>query len=327
MGRSTSAFTLVLAGGGARGYAHVGVLRALERRGLAPSGIVGVSMGAIVAATYALRDDWYEVLLEVDLATLPQPGAFRGAEGARPPMLRRALDYAQAAWSMVSGWGAPDEVAATGREAIAMLVGSSNLDDGRIPVVVCATDLRSGARVAFRDGPAADAVYASSALAGVLPPFNEGDRVLADGAYADIAPVDLARELGPEVVIAVNPGQVTGAGAITNGLQAVMRAFEICHHTHAHLRLEQADLILQPGFRRFIDVLDFASGRECVAAGMRAVRAQEPAIRALLRPAGEPDSRRLAQHEEAVPHRAHVVGEQAPEDGLEEDGVPMAGAQ
>ena len=275
-------FTLVLAGGGARGYAHVGVLRALEHRGLAPSAIVGVSMGAIVAATYALRADWYEALLEVDLATLPQPSALRGAEGAQPPMLRRALDYAQAAWSMVSGWGAPDEVAAAGREAIAALVGSRNLEEGRIPVVVCATDLRSGARVALRDGPAAAAVYASSALAGVLQPSTDGARVLADGAYVDIAPVDLARPLGPEVVIAVDPGQVSGAGAITNGLQAVMRAMEICHYTHAHLRLQEADLVLRPRFRRFIDVLDFTSGRECVAAGMRAVRAQEPAIEALL---------------------------------------------
>lgn len=152
-------------------------------------------------------------------------------------------------------------------------------EDGRIPVVVCATDLRSGARVAFRDGPAAAAVYASSALADVLPPSTQGDRVLADGAYVDIAPVDLARSLGPEVVIAVDPGQVSGAGAITNGLQAVMRAVEICHHTHAHLRLEEADLVLRQPFRRFIDVLDFTSERECVAAGGRA---QKRAIKALL---------------------------------------------
>ena len=150
-------------------------------------------------------------------------------------------------------------------------------------MVVCATDLRSGARIPFRDGPAAAAVYASSALAGVLPPATEGDHVLADGAYADIAPVDLARPLGPEVVIAVDPGQVSGAGAITNGLQAVMRAMEICHYTHARLRLREADLVLRPRFRRFIDVLDFTSGRECVAAGVRAVRGQEHEIEALLR--------------------------------------------
>jgi NTE family protein len=205
--RHSAPFTLVLAGGGARGYAHVGVVRALERRGLTPSGIVGVSMGAVVAATYALSDDWYDALLTVDLATLPQPSAFREAEGAHPPLIRRALDYAQAAWSMVSGWGAPENVAAAGRATIAALVGSSNLEEGKIPVVVCATDLRSGTRVAFRDGPAAAAVYASSALAGVLPPLTEGDRVLADGAYVDIAPVDLARSLGPEVVIAVDPGR------------------------------------------------------------------------------------------------------------------------
>lgn len=136
------------------------------------TGIVGVSMGAIVAATYALRDDWYEALVAVDVAPVPP-----------------------AAWSMVSGWGAPDDVAAVGRAAIATLVGSRNLEDGRTPVVVCATDLRSGARVGLRDGPAGAADYASSALAGVLPPATDGDRMLADGAYAAIAHVDLARPL------------------------------------------------------------------------------------------------------------------------------------
>jgi len=277
-------FALVLAGGGARGYAHLGVLRALERRGLSPAALVGVSMGAVVAATFALRNDWYEALLDVEIGALPYGSKLHAPDRARPAGVRRALDYAQTAWSMVSGWGAPDDVAAASRTALEELLDRRSLDEGRVPVVVCATDLRSGARVVLREGPAVAAVYASSALAGVLPPAHEGDRVLADGAYADVAPVDVARSLGPEVVIAVDPGQVSGAGPITNGLQAVMRAVEICHHTHAHLRLQEADLVLRPSFRRFVDVLDFNSGRECVAAGVRAVRAQAEAIGALLLP-------------------------------------------
>jgi len=275
-------FTLVLAGGGARGYGHVGVLRALERRGLAPAGIVGVSMGAVVAATYALREDWYEALMAADLGSVPYAVAPNAPGEARKPRLSRALDYAHLAWNMVSGWGAPQEVARAGRTAIDDLVGARNLEDGRVPVVVCATDLRSGERVAFRSGPAASAVYASSALAGVLPPAREGDRILADGAYADVAPVDLARSLVAGVVIAIDPGQVAGAEKITNGLQAVLRAVEICHHTHAHLRLLEADLVIRPRFRRFIDVLDFSSARECVAAGIWAVLSTAAAIDAVV---------------------------------------------
>jgi NTE family protein len=84
-------------------------------------------------------------------------------------------------------------------------------------------------------------------------------------------------------VIAVDPSQPAGTGSIGNGLQAVMRAMEICHLTHAHLRIETADVVLRPVFDRFVDVLDFGARRHCVAAGWAAARAQRPQLkRALL---------------------------------------------
>jgi NTE family protein len=277
-------FTLVLAGGGARGYAHVGVLRALQVMGLEPAGVVGVSMGAVVAATYALREDWYEALLSVDLSGAPSLGAGHGLRGAavHDGGIRRAWSYAHTAWNMVNGWGSPDDAAAAGRAALDTLVGSGRLEDGRIPVIVCATDLRSGSRVEFSSGPAASAVYASSALAGVVRPMERGNQLLVDGVYADDAPVDLARKMGAPVVIAVDPSQGAGAVSITNGLQAVMRAMEICHLVHAHLRTESADLVLRPEFREFIDVLDFDARRDCVAAGIRAVRAHRNELARIL---------------------------------------------
>jgi len=257
------------------------VLRALQHLGFAPAGLVGVSMGAVVAATYALREDWYEALLSADLSGFPQPNR-QPSFGERPPAIRRALDYAHTAWNMVTGWGAPAQVEEAGRAFLTGLLGSKELGEGRIPVVVCATDLHSGARIPFSSGSAADAVYASSALAGILPPAVEGDRVLVDGTYADIAPVDLARSMGWPVVIAVDPGQVPGAGPITNGMQAMLRAAEICHYGHAHLRLLEADIVLHPRFARFIDVLEFEARRECVAAGIESVRAGRNDIERML---------------------------------------------
>lgn len=268
----TRPFTLVLAGGGARGYAHVGVLRALERMGLAPAGLVGVSMGAIVAATYSLRDDWYPALLSVDLSGSPQADSGWQSTGVRRAGLRRAWGYAQATWNLVNGWGATDEEIEASRHALEVLLGRHRLEDGRVPVTVCATDLRSGSRVEFSSGPAVPAVYASSALAGVLKPTEQGDLLLVDGVYADDAPVDIARRMGSSVVIAVDPSQGAGEVSITNGLQAVMRAMEVCHLGHAHLRLATADVVLRPRFARCIDVLDFGARRECVVAGIRAVR-------------------------------------------------------
>jgi len=275
-------FTLVLAGGGARGFAHAGVLRALDREGLSPSALVGVSMGAVVAATYAFRTDWYDALLAIDTARFPRPVQGDGTD-EDSHSIRRALEYVHTAWNMVTGWGAPSSALDAGRDVLGRLLGDEPLENGRVPIAVCATDLRTGRRVTLRAGPASEAVYASAALAGVLPPVWRDDQVLADGAYADVAPVDVARDFGHPVVIVVDPGQSHGTPHVHNGLQAVMRAMEICHHRHAELRIREADFVIRPRFGRLIDTLEFDALRECVAAGARAARKDAGRIRALIR--------------------------------------------
>ena len=97
-----------------------------------------------------------------------------------------------------------------------------------------------------------------------------------------MAPVDVARAMEPPVVIAVDPGQPSGASEINNGVQAVMRAMEICHQKHAELRVGAADVVIRPEFRRYIDTLDFGGRRECVAAGLRAARGSLVGVRELL---------------------------------------------
>jgi NTE family protein len=264
-------FALVLAGGGARGYSHVGVLRALEHYGVRPSLIVGVSMGAVVGATYAAREDWYDVLMAVSPSDGIGPG--RGHGSHAPGRGGQHLwTQARTAWNLLTGWGGPDGAREVALDILRSLLGDSQLGQGRVPVVACATDLISGARVELSSGAAVPAVYASSALAGILPPAEFDGRLLVDGAYADIAPVDIARRKVPSMVVAVDPSQPVGAGSITNGLQAVMRAMEICHLSHARVRLETADVLLRPTFDRFVDVLDFRARRHCTAAGWSAVR-------------------------------------------------------
>jgi NTE family protein len=274
-------FTLVLAGGGARGFAHAGVLRVLDRKGMSPSALVGVSMGAVVAATYASRTDWYDALLDIDAIGFPHPVHGDAANPERPGLLR-AFEYVHTAWNMVTGWGAPGAALDAGRHVLSQLLGRSCLENGRVPVAVCATDLRTGHRTTLRSGLATEAVYASAALAGLLPPLWRNDQILADGAYADIAPIDVARGFGHPIVIVVDPGQSSGAPHIDNGLQAVMRAMEICHRRHAELRMREADLVIRPHFGRIINVLEFDALRECVAAGARAVRRNLGDISALL---------------------------------------------
>jgi len=132
------------------------------------------------------------------------------------------------------------------------------------------------------EGPAVDAVYASSALAGVLPPRRIGRHLLADGAYTDICPIDVAHGFGCERVVAVHPGRSDVVADVRNGLQSLMRATEICYLHHSALRFEQADLVLHPPFRRPIETLEFGAHRECVAAGVRAVRENTDEIERVL---------------------------------------------
>lgn len=270
-------FTLVLAGGGARGFAHVGVLKAMEVQGLRPSALVGVSMGAIVSATYAAREDWYEALMEMDTSAFPQP--LHGEHHAEARLaLKRAVEYVHTAWNMITGWGAPPSAIDAGHAVLRTLLADAKLEEGRIPVAVCATDLTTGRRVTLKEGAAADAVYASAALAGVIPPLARDGHLLADGAYADIAPIDVARAFGHPAVMVVDPGQASEHAEVGNGLQSLMRAMEICHLRHGELRMREADLVIRPGFSRSIDVLDFNARAECAAAGVEAVERQHSDI-------------------------------------------------
>ena len=270
---SYSPFTLVLGGGGARGFAHVGVLRGLEAYGLRPHAIVGVSMGAVVGVTYALRSDWYCALLEMDTSAFPGPLHTHGATRRRlPDKVRASLTYLRAVKDLFSGWGVGERALDAGQSLLQTLTAGRNLEDARIPLAVSTTDLRSGHRYVFRTGKAAEAIYASSALAGIIPPLMHQERILADGAYADIAPIDVARAFASPIVIAVDPGQELEATEIRNGYQALMRAIEICHLRHADVRFAEADLVLRPAFQRTIDTLDFNARHVCIAAGLRAVR-------------------------------------------------------
>lgn len=276
-------FTLVLGGGGARGFAHAGVLRALEHEGLRPQAVVGVSMGAVVGVAYAMREDWYDAVLRMRLRSFPGRGG-PSPEGDAGVMrrLRKALATVRTLADMVLDWGPGTRARRDGLAEVERLVGSESLEGSRVPVAVTATDLRSGARVVLRTAPAVDTVYASGALAGVLPPLESEGRLLADGAYTDLAPIDVARELGPSCVIAVDPGQPTEGSEIRNGFQAIVRAMEICHRQHAELRFAEADLVLRPRFTRPIDTLDFGARRECVVAGIRVVRRQRATVRSVL---------------------------------------------
>jgi len=271
---------VVLSGGGARGFAHVGALRALNHLGIYPDVIVGVSMGAVVGATYALNDGWYDALIDMDISGFPPLPDF-----SVPGMVNyvKNLRVAQKAITgMYFGWGVGQPTADWGRAVLASLTLSQSLDAGRIPVFATATDIVTGERVVFGTGPATDALYASAALAGILPPAEIDGRILVDGGYCDLAPVDVARDAGADVVIVVDAATNLVQQKPANGMQAMIRALEICQNEHTQLRYKSADLIIRPVIDPPVGVLEFRHKRRCTASGARATLRARADIRKLV---------------------------------------------
>jgi len=266
--------------------AHVGVLRGLNAIGLYPEAIVGVSMGGIIAATYALNPDWYRALRRMDTRTFPESP--KSANGELRKIVRSLLASERLVREMLLGWGAGEESLEAGKTLLRELTLGRRLEQGRVPVATVAMDLISGQRVVFDSGDAVPATYASAAVPGLLPPLKLHDQLLADGTFVDDVPVDVARGLrreggvAAERVMAIDVGQMEPATNIHNGFHAIMRAVEICHNAHAHSRFRHADAVLKVTFPMQINMLDFDCKRICIAAGIRAVRQQQQTLMRLL---------------------------------------------
>ncbi|KNG94589.1 hypothetical protein ATO11_04070 [Pseudaestuariivita atlantica] len=270
----------MLSGGGARGFAHVGALLALEHMGLRPAAIVGVSMGAVVGATYALNPDWYAALVDMDISGFPAVPDFSVTGVTRRlQSLYQAEKFVSSSWY---GWGIGEATYDWGIGVLKRLTLEKALEDGRIPVCITATDLADGKRVAFCEGLAWERVYASSALAGILPPAKIDRHLLVDGGYSDIAPIGLARRLVNGPVIAIDASRNLHGALPTNGMQAMLRGLEICQNEHATLRFSQADLVLQPRLDPPLGTLEFAAKRRAVAAGARMVHREKDVLRRLI---------------------------------------------
>lgn len=256
---------LVLGGGGVRGLAHAGVLGAFEQAGLRPDVIVGVSMGAVVGAAYAARADWQDALQAVDRSHLPafaDPRENVGFDLVRAT-LRSARRLAPSFWA----WGRQG-YEEYGRATLGDVLGSvKTFADTRIPLAVVATDLYAAERRVLHDGDLIGATLASAAIPGIARPVLHDGHTLIDGGFADPAPVDVARELGADVVVAIYTGQRLDATEPDNWLLALMRGLEIGQRKFAEERLAHADLVLRPNFEERVNALNFSAIDDVIGYG------------------------------------------------------------
>jgi NTE family protein len=248
---------LVLGAGAARGFAHVGVLRALEQEKIPIDLVVGSSVGSLIGAIYAADGDSFE--LEWTAFSLEREHLF---------------DYG--ILTAVRGMGAAkgDKL----EEFVRSKVKPQRIEDLRIPFAAVATDLNWGGRVVLDRGSVARAVRASCAIPGVFQPVLLEGKLLVDGAVVDPIPIDVAREKGADLVIAVDIGESVGNTDIHNLLDVTFQALNILSAAVAAQARRGADVLVAPEVGD-VGMLDFGQKKRCVEAGMAAGRAAVPAIR------------------------------------------------
>ncbi len=175
---------LALGGGGARGLAHIGVLKALEQAGIRVDYLAGTSMGGLLAALYAAG--WSPTDLERE--------ALRVSRGSQ---IIRLVDPAPPRRGLLEG----NRV----RAYLERLCGPAcRFEDLRIPLALAAVDLNRGEEVVLRQGPLVEAVLATTAVPGLFPPVEWQGCRLADGGLLDNIPTGAARELGADFILAVD---------------------------------------------------------------------------------------------------------------------------
>lgn len=287
---------LVLSGGGARGYAHLGVLKVLEENRIPIDCIAGTSMGAVVGGLYASGMSASEMqrrLSGVNLADI----AFDVRERAELPQTQRE-DEQNYVNSLTVGVGSDglrlprglvqgNRLQALLSDWTGSVPGNVSFDKLPIPYRAVATDLRTGQMVVLDHGSLPQAIRASMALPGLFAPTDVDGRTLVDGGLVSNLPVDTARAMGADVVIAVDIGSpLRSLDALASPADVMQQMIGILVRQNVaqqRARLAAGDLLIQPELGS-LTFTDFANAAQAIAAGEVAARAALPQLRHLALP-------------------------------------------
>ncbi|WP_426701461.1 patatin-like phospholipase family protein [Rhodanobacter sp. Col0626] len=247
---------LVLGGGAAKGFAHIGVIKMLEASGIHPDVVAGTSAGSVVGALYASGMDAFQL----------QETAF-GLDEAK------IRDVRLFSGGLVQGQALQDYVN--------QLLHNRPIERLKIPFAAVATELETGKRTVFVRGNAGQAVRASSSIPGVFEPAEISGRHYVDGGVVSPIPVDAARQLGADFVIAVDISAGPDGRNPQGMMNIVGQSLSIMGRQLAAQESARADVVIRPDLRG-IGPTDFEQRNQAILAGEKAALAAIPAIRAKL---------------------------------------------
>jgi NTE family protein len=219
---------LALSGGAARGFTHIGVLKALEEAEIVPDFVAGTSAGSLVGALYCAGYSWDKIL-----------------ETAKTLEWRKLVELTLPQRGLVK----PEGI----RELVHQLTGDSSIENLKIPFRAVAVDLISGEQVVFSKGNLGEAVRASCSLPGIFVPLERDGQLLVDGGVRNNLPAGIVREMGADFVIGVdlNHNMKHTGKPPHNLLEVLLRSTMLLMAGTTTLGISESDCLIQPDLQGF----------------------------------------------------------------------------
>jgi NTE family protein len=249
--------SLALGAGGLRGLAHIGVLKVLERENIPINMIAGSSIGSLIGALYAagLQPEQMEKL-------------------AKSLHRRHWLDFIVPKNGLVAGQRV--------LEMMRLLTKNKHFAELRISLAIVATDLCRGQEIIFDQGSVAEAVRASISVPGIFVPYDANGTRYVDGAVVNPTPIDIARQRGKGIVVAVDLAHAGTVCEATNMFDVILMSVDIMERELIKHRLLHSDVLIQPKVGHILPS-DFGKVDELVAIGEEAAYNAMPEIKELLK--------------------------------------------
>lgn len=249
---------LVLGGGSAKGFAHVGVIRALEQEKIPIHMIVGTSVGSLIGGIYASNPDSFQlewIAFKIDRNDVLDPSIVYSKLG--PVQGVRLENFVEQS------------------------VKVKKIEDTKIPFYPVATDLNTGETIVLEKGSLSKAIRASSSIPGIFVPVTFDNRMLVDGGVTDNIACDVARNKGADIIIAVNISKDVRDTNITSLIDIVGQSASIMMQEASKSKLQYAHVVIEPNTKG-VGMFDFSQKKPLMDEGIKATKLAIPKIRELM---------------------------------------------
>ena len=257
---------LALGGGAARGFAHIGVIKALESQGIVPDIVVGTSAGSVVGALYAAGNSGFalqKMAIEMDEAGI--------------------TDWTVPFFAKTAGILKGEAL----QNYVNKAINNQPIEKMKIPFGAVATDLHTGTSILFRRGNTGLAVRASSSVPGIFQAVKIGEHDYVDGGLVSPVPVQYAREMGADFVIAVNISSQPETQATDSSLEVLLQTFTIMGQSINRHELKGADVVISPSLGK-MKSNDFQGRNLAILAGEEATASVMASLKQKLKARREP---------------------------------------